>query len=176
MSRCAPASLVGKYTAQVVAYWLMGRENVEEEQQGRRRLGYGEALLEDITQRLKVDFGSGYSVNNLKFIRQFYTEYPGLMRHRDIGYALRSQSASRLGEGFTQPVQNEQPWSPPLRAHVVSLDDFGPEADLATLSWFTDRSPKRDRHRKFVQQDLPIGLVNTGPGFSEYRGLIWPIT
>lgn len=76
---------------------------------------------------------------------------------------------AELNEQFTQPIQNDRPWSPPPRAHVVSLDDFGPEADLATLSSFTDRSPKRDRHRKFVETIVPMGLVNTGPGFSEYR-------
>jgi len=77
--------------------------------------------------------------------------------------------ATRLSDRFTQPVQNEEPWSPPPRAHVVPLDDFGLEADLATLSSFTDASPKRGRHRKFVQTIVPMGLVNTGPGFSEYR-------
>jgi hypothetical protein len=76
---------------------------------------------------------------------------------------------AELSDRFTQPVQNELPWSPPPRAHVVILDDFGPEADLETLSSFTDRSPKRDRHRKFVETIVPVGLVNTGPGFSEYR-------
>jgi len=74
-----------------------------------------------------------------------------------------------LGDRFTQPAQGAEPWSPPRRAHIVSLDDFGPEADLETLSSFTDRTPKRDRHRKFVETIVPVGLVNTGPGFSEYR-------
>jgi len=59
-------------TTQVVAYWLIGREIVEEEQKGQKRAGYGEALLQDLAQRIKSDFGSGYSVHNLKFIRQFY--------------------------------------------------------------------------------------------------------
>jgi hypothetical protein len=77
--------------------------------------------------------------------------------------------STNLSDRFTQPIQSEEPWSPPARVHVVPLDDFGPEADLETLSSFTERSPKRDRHRKFVQTMVPIGLVNTGPGFSEYR-------
>jgi hypothetical protein len=88
------------------------------------------------------------------------------------GSFVQFQGLSRVTElnhQFTQPVQNDRPWSPPPRVHVVSLDDFGPEADLATLSSFTDRSPKRDRHRKFVETIVPMGLVNTGPGFSEYR-------
>ena len=59
-------------TTQVAAYWLIGREIVEEEQKGHKRAGYGEALLQNLAQRLKADFGAGYSVHNLKFIRQFY--------------------------------------------------------------------------------------------------------
>lgn len=74
-----------------------------------------------------------------------------------------------LGPEFTQLVQNSESWTPPPRAHVATLDDFGPEADLDTLSSFTVGSPKRDKHRRFVETIVPLGLVNTGPGFSEYR-------
>src|SRR3972149_9897293 len=83
-------------TPQVVAYWLIGREIVEEEQKGQKRAGYGETLLQDLAQRLKSDFGAGYSVHNLKFIRQFYLEYPALMNAGQIGYAVGSQSAINL--------------------------------------------------------------------------------
>lgn len=74
-------------TSQVVANWLIGREIVEEEQKGKRRAGYGEELLAGLSARLTEEYGSGYSVQTLKFIRQFYREYPSL----GIGYALRSQ-------------------------------------------------------------------------------------
>jgi hypothetical protein len=89
--------------------------------------------------------------------RGSFVQFVGLSRRRD------------LGPEFTQPVQNREPWTPPARAHIVPLDDFGPEADLETLSSFTTKSPKRDRHRRFVETIVPLGLVNTGPGFSEYR-------
>jgi hypothetical protein len=74
-----------------------------------------------------------------------------------------------LGNNFTQPIQMTAAWSPPPRAHVVPLDDFGPEADLETLSSFTTKRPKRDKHRRFVDTIVPIGIVNSGPGFTEYR-------
>lgn len=77
--------------------------------------------------------------------------------------------AQELGPDFTQPVQNEHPWTLPPRAHIAVLDDFGPEANLVVLSSFTKRSPRRDRHRRFIDTVVPLGLVNTGPGFSEYR-------
>lgn len=73
-----------------------------------------------------------------------------------------------LGADFTQPIQMTGSWSPPPRAHVAPLDDFGPDADMATLSSFSKGKPKRDRHRKFVETIVPLGIVNTGPGFTEY--------
>jgi len=44
-------------TAQVVAYWLIGREIVEEEQKGQKRAGYGATLLQRLARNLKLDFG-----------------------------------------------------------------------------------------------------------------------
>jgi hypothetical protein len=82
---------------------------------------------------------------------------------------VRLSRQTDLGPEFTQPVQNLQTWTPPLRAHIVPLDDFGPDADLETLSSFTPQRPSRDKHRRFVETIVPLGLVNTGPGFSEYR-------
>ena len=76
---------------------------------------------------------------------------------------------SELGPEFTQPIQNQEPWQPPPRSHIFPLDDFGPEADMETLSSFTPKRPIRDKHRRFVRTIIPLGLVNTGPGFSEYR-------
>ncbi len=107
-------------TTQVVANWLVGREIVEEEQHGKNRAAYGEQLLECLARRLAADFGNGYSVHNLKFMRRFYQGYPALIGQKvdalrqlssttkdsnttssaliaSIGYALRIQSGTRLG-------------------------------------------------------------------------------
>jgi len=89
--------------------------------------------------------------------RGSFIQFSGLSRRVD------------LGPEFTQPVQNQGSWTPPRRAHIVPLDDFGPEADLETLSSFTPKKPVRGKHRRFVETIIPLGLVNTGPGFSEYR-------
>src|SRR5262245_28802639 len=75
-------------TAQVVANWLIGREIVEEEQRGKKRAGYGEALLEDLSARLSADYESGYSVQTLRYFRQFYLEFPNLVV---IRHALRGE-------------------------------------------------------------------------------------
>ncbi len=87
-ARAAVARTVN--TSQVVAYWLVGREMIEGEQQGRQRAGYGEALLWDISQRLTRDFGKGWSVRQLEYCRAFCLAYRGLLGDGDKSNALRS--------------------------------------------------------------------------------------
>ena len=60
----------------VQAYWLIGREIVEVEQQGKKRAGYGEQVIQGLAERLTTLVGAGYSVRNLRRIRQFYLTYP----------------------------------------------------------------------------------------------------
>ena len=52
-------------TAMVQAYWLIGREIVEVEQQGAERAGYGEGLMTGVAARLSAKFGKGFSLASL---------------------------------------------------------------------------------------------------------------
>lgn len=63
-------------TAMVHAYWLIGQGIVEVEQRGKERAEYGERLLERLSRRLGEHFGRGYSVPNLRNMRQFYLAFP----------------------------------------------------------------------------------------------------
>ncbi len=56
----------------VLAYWHIGREIVEQDQGGRKRATYGEAVLEELSQRLTTEFGRGFDVTNLRKMRQFF--------------------------------------------------------------------------------------------------------
>lgn len=97
-------------TAQVLANWLIGREIVEAEQQGRNRADYGENLLKNLADQLKADFGVGYSYSNLKLMRQFYLAFPSLVNTDEIGYAVRSQSSQTPQLlALSQPNPNWQP-------------------------------------------------------------------
>ena len=62
-------------SAMVVAYWLIGREIVEEEQKGQKRADYGKALLLDLSRRLNTRYGDGYSLTTLQNCRKFYLTY-----------------------------------------------------------------------------------------------------
>jgi predicted nuclease of restriction endonuclease-like (RecB) superfamily len=59
----------------VLTYFEIGRMIVEEEQNGKERADYGSQLLSDLSQSLTKDFGKGFSVTNLKQMRQFYSIY-----------------------------------------------------------------------------------------------------
>jgi predicted nuclease of restriction endonuclease-like (RecB) superfamily len=83
-------------TAQVVANWMVGREIVEEEQQGLTRAGYAERIVALLSERLGADYGTGYSAQNLAYMKQFYVLYPKLIGDRQIFHALRGKSTESL--------------------------------------------------------------------------------
>ena len=92
-------------TTQVVANWLVGREIVEEEQKGKRRARYGQRLLEDLSARLTADYGSGFSMQNLRYMRQFYREYPELLKGSPIRHTVRGKSFRKL-EGPSPEIRH----------------------------------------------------------------------
>ncbi len=59
----------------VYAYYEIGRTIVEEEQRGKGRAEYGKHMLQELSEYLTEKFGKGFSVGNLKNIRQFYKTY-----------------------------------------------------------------------------------------------------
>lgn len=54
------------------SYWEIGRRIVEAEQQGKRRAGYGEQLIERLASDLTQRFGRGFSRQNLQQMRSFF--------------------------------------------------------------------------------------------------------
>ncbi len=59
----------------VVAYWLIGREIVEEVQSGSKRAEYGKQVLETLSANLQKAYGRGFSVPNLQNFRKFYQAF-----------------------------------------------------------------------------------------------------
>lgn len=61
--------------AMVYAYYEIGKEIVEEEQNGQEKAAYGKHILNDLSEYLTRNFGRGYSVDNLSLMRKFYITY-----------------------------------------------------------------------------------------------------
>jgi len=69
--------------AMVEAYWHIGKSIVDK-QGGNEKAEYGTGLLKQLAKQLTADFGKGFTVANLKNMRQFYLIFPN-------SYALRSE-------------------------------------------------------------------------------------
>ncbi len=72
----------------VIAYWLIGREIVNEIQQGKGRADYGKQIIRTLSNELTEKFGRGFSTTNLWYFRQFYITYSNRIpeiRHKACG-------------------------------------------------------------------------------------------
>ena len=71
----------------VYTYFEIGRMIVEEEQHGANRAAYGKQILKALSAYLTKIYGKGFSVTNLKQMRQFYLAYA----NDQIGQTLSDQ-------------------------------------------------------------------------------------
>lgn len=170
-------------TNMVLAYWLIGREIVQEIQCGKGRAKYGEKVIEELSTRLTERYGAGFSVPNLKNFRQFYQTYPG--RCAQIGYPAGSQSERTpisfpTGKELIQPKKSypsgaELPgsFSPHLswshyralmRVEDPAARDFY-EREAAECGW-SKTQLERQIHTAYYERILsnrgPQGLVAAG--------------
>ena len=58
------------------AYWLIGRQIAELEQEGRSRAEYGKETIERLAADLSARYGRGFSVRNVWLMRAFYFAWP----------------------------------------------------------------------------------------------------
>ena len=59
----------------LTAYWNIGRIIVEHEQGSNGRAEYGTKALKELSRTLAAEFGKGFSVSNIQFMRRFYQAY-----------------------------------------------------------------------------------------------------
>lgn len=69
--------------AMVETYWRIG-EKIVVEQGGKERAKYGDGLIASLSKKLSTEFGNGFTVRNLRAMRQFYLQFP-------IWHALRAE-------------------------------------------------------------------------------------
>lgn len=62
-------------TNMVLAYWLIGREIVQELQGGEERAAYGKKVVEELSARLTERYGKGFSEQSLQNFRRFFLAY-----------------------------------------------------------------------------------------------------
>lgn len=85
----------------VLAYWLIGKEIVQEIQNGGERASYGKQVIAGLSTRLASRYGRGFSSTNLRYSERF-TNYLLTVCQRSI--------ARRMSQGqfFTIPAENRE--------------------------------------------------------------------
>lgn len=68
--------------AMVEAYWEIGKSIVEV-QGGNSTSEYGSKLLSFLSKKLTSEYGKGFTITNLKYMRQFYLTFPDRHALRD---------------------------------------------------------------------------------------------
>lgn len=151
-------------TTQVVANWLIGREIVEEEQQGAKRAGYGKTLLAGIARRLRSDFGSGYSVDNLEWFRAFYLGYPELLSEENSDAVRRISSALPISDAVRRKSGLQ-----PEAAQVAQKGHALRGLSALTIS---DTPSRKSNALRSISGDWKPGRLSPNLSWTHYRTLM----
>ena len=129
----------------VIAYWLMGREVVEEIQKGEQRAEYGKQIIDKLSKGLTEKYGRGFSSTNIRYIRTFYTVY-----------AKRSSEIRHIGSGE---------FKPPTIPHIQS-GEFDPTAE------YHNQSSILEEMSFAVENAEKVKGFSSVLGWSHYRALM----
>lgn len=133
-------------TAMVSAYWLIGREIVQELQAGEERAGYGRQVVEKLSVQLTERYGKGFSATNLWDFRLFYQAYADRLEiPHPVGGEFVSTEKIRPADGELVPAENRSPLS------SEAAPGFSP-----LLSWSHYRALMRvqdEKTRAFYEQE-----------------------
>ncbi|MBG5598601.1 DUF1016 family protein [Pseudomonas aeruginosa] len=116
------------------SYWEIGRRIVEAEQQGKRRAGYGEQLIERLASDLTQRFGRGFSRQNLQQMRAFFLTWP-----------------------IRQTVSGESSSLPTTQAGSWRLDELAKVFTLPWSAYVRLLSVKDDHARQFYETEALRG-------------------
>lgn len=102
-------------SALVRANWLIGKQIVEAEQQGKARAAYNRGLLKSLSSALEKEFGNGFSVSALQYMRAFFLGYPDLLmiQHASrVELNRKTDSTKQHALRVNFPESSENAWSP----------------------------------------------------------------
>jgi predicted nuclease of restriction endonuclease-like (RecB) superfamily len=160
----------------VVAYWLIGREIVEEVQSGKGRAEYGKQVVEELSARLTERYGQGFSVTNIWYFKQFYLAFPNRLHiphplggefasvrtpHPLGGELMAGQKKYPMGtksSGYQIPHPTGAELTPAEKSHPVG--DELPQGFSPQLSWSHYRALMRVENREardFYEREAVAG-------------------
>jgi len=122
----------------VMAYWLIGREIVQELQGGLDRAAYGKKVVSALSGQLTERYGEGYSATNLWLFRQFHITY--LDREDQILYPAGREFESDPTQPKSNPLSEQS--HPSEILYPLGRESAAP-AFHPSLSWSHYRAMMR---------------------------------
>ncbi len=101
----------------VYTYFEIGKIIIEEEQQGRERAVYGKKTLKGLSEKLRKEFGKGFSVDNLENMRRFYLSYS---ISETVSRILNNEKTETVSRNFDN-LDFQLSWSHYL--FLIKIDD-----------------------------------------------------
>lgn len=129
-------------------YWEIGRRIVENEQGGKRRAGYGKALLKQLSADLASRFGRGFAKSNLYQMRTFYLTY------QDIFQTAFGKSKSRK---FQTPSGKSQPHNSQTPSAELTVQAISERFPLPWSAYVRLLSLKSKQARIFYEEEALRG-------------------
>lgn len=139
----------------VLAYWLIGREIVQEIQRSKGRVAYGRQVLADLARKLTARYGEGFSETSLRYFRAFYLSYAE--RSMEIRHPAGDELLPGSGDSAIQRPSGAESLAPAkcYPAGSKSLTGFSPQ-----LSWSHYRALMRVEKpaaREFYEREAIAG-------------------
>ncbi len=91
----------------VNSYFEIGRMIVEDEQLGKERAEYGKKVLKELSDKLTLEFGKGFSVDNLENMRRFFLAYSISEKSSRNSSSPEKATSSTSGKDLQKTESNE---------------------------------------------------------------------
>lgn len=149
-------------TAQVYTYYEIGRYIIEDEQGGKLRAEYGKGVLKRVSERLTERLGKGWSEENLRLMRKFYTLYSHvqspIFKIQTSGLEIQTPKIQTSGseiqnENSNHRLRNYQfvlPWT-----HYLILTHV---SDPDARSFYEIEAFKQQWSKRQLQRQIGSGL------------------
>lgn len=149
-------------TAQVYTYYEIGRYIIEDEQGGKARAEYGKGVLKRVSERLTERLGRGWSEENLRLMRKFYTLYSHvqspILKIRTSGSEIQSPKIQTSGSEIQNENRNHRlrnyqfvlPW-----AHYLILTHV---SDTDARRFYEIEAFKQQWSKRQLQRQIGSGL------------------
>lgn len=105
----------------LMSYWKIGEIIIRYEQNDSIRAEYGEKTLKQLSKELTKEFGRGFSVSNLQFMRRFYLEYQIQQTVSVWNVSLLVKATMKLLEISTDNIDNSTSESRTVKAILGNL-------------------------------------------------------